>query len=78
MSNRTLIEINHDNTHEIETRPEEFVAALTAYLRSGDVTRLPDGVVFRGVRVLGIRHHSDPYSITWGGHREQYGKARRG
>lgn len=74
MSNRSLIEINHDYTHEIQDHPEEFVKALVQYLRSGVVEERVNGhkQIFRGVAVFGMRHHSDPYEINWGGHKASY------
>lgn len=36
MSQRTILEINHDRSYEIERKPHEFVAALQVALGSGD------------------------------------------
>jgi len=77
MSNRSLIEINHDHTHEIEKDPEKFVANLLHYLRAGALDRRLghdelSREVFRGVRVVGMRHHS--YSIRWGAVQDVYKK----
>jgi len=66
MSNRSLFEFNHDYSHRIETSPEEFVAALQAYLRAGD--RDTAEVLERfGVRLFGMRHHSEVFDVRWGG-----------
>ena len=52
MSNRTLIELNHDfcPRHLLN-----WAEAMRTYMRSGDPATLPDGVTFKG-----MRHHSDP------------------
>ena len=61
MSYRTLIEINHDFIHAIERDPEQFVKSLRRALDDGlDLGRF-------GVRFFGRRHHTDPFSIDWGG-----------
>ena len=65
MSNRSLIEINHDKSHEIERHPNSFTEALGRYLRSAN----PDNAAALeryGVRVFGMRHHSDGFNIEWG------------
>ncbi len=54
MSNRSMLEFNHDAV------PHDFVTAaawadkLLAYLRTGDPTLLPDGVTF-----FNQRHHTE-------------------
>lgn len=69
MSNRSLIEINHDYAHEIEKNADTFMAALNAYLRGGRCDIVQNGMrfVFAGVRVFGMRHHSDGFDLRWGG-----------
>ena len=56
MSNRTLLEINHDLT---PPRDDESLLAwarqMTTYFRSGDPKQLPAGVTW-----FGMRHHSEP------------------
>jgi hypothetical protein len=57
MSNRTLVELNHDCCPRSD-RPIELVRwamAMASYMRSGDKTELPPGVTFKH-----MRHHSDP------------------
>ena len=67
MSNRTLIEINHDFTGEIDKAPTGSLEnALLRYLRSADKQNAEALEQF-GIRVFGMRHHSDPFSIRWGG-----------
>jgi hypothetical protein len=68
MSNRTLIEINHDLWHMIKERPQAFTEALICYLGSaGPRTIEPLGHF--GIRVFGMRHHSEMFEIMWGVHR---------
>lgn len=76
MSNRTLIEINHDLAGEIERRGPEFLAALGAHLRAIPYGKLPYEL-FPGARVLGARHHSEPYLIEWGAYEAASGAAPR-
>ena len=66
MGNRSLVEINHDYTGEIKRDPEGFVRALTLYLQSGHHLSAR-GLEQFGVHVFGMKHHSDGYSIEWGG-----------
>lgn len=61
MSNRTIVELNHDNAYKMDSR--NFLTALSRYLGSGsqeDADRLESF----GIRVFGMRHHSDPFSVT--------------
>jgi hypothetical protein len=57
MSNRTLVELNHDFCPRWD-RPVEMLTwatAMAAYMRSGDKSELPAGVTFKH-----MRHHSEP------------------
>lgn len=54
MSNRTMLEFNHDYCPKIEDEAL-FARQIATYLRSGDISYLPDGVTF-----FGRRHHSEP------------------
>lgn len=65
MSNRTLIELNHDFTHYVEGEPEAFARALAAYARSASKENA-EKLERWGVKVFGMRHHSEGYRITWG------------
>lgn len=65
MSNRSLIEINHDFSHLIEHDSEAFLLALGRYLRSGS-TRNAVELERWGVRVFGMRHHTEGFDIKWG------------
>lgn len=59
MSNRTLIEINHDFA---ETLGEAFLDALGRYLRSA--SRDNAAVLEQyGVKVVGMRHHSENFIL---------------
>lgn len=61
MSNRTLLEINHDLAGEIARNPERFLSALLRLLASGQPN---DGLVQFGVSVGPTRHHSEPEPFT--------------
>lgn len=68
MSNRTLLEINHDQAHKIAAEPGPFLSALDALTRGGydEGTLLLLGSY--GVKWHGQRHHSEDYEIRWGHH----------
>lgn len=55
MSNRTMLEINHDRYPHGPEEEQRWLRDMLAYLRSGDPTTLP-----RGVTWFGMRHHSEP------------------
>lgn len=60
MSNRTLIEINHDYAHNIRDEPEHFAALMYRYLSSGSPTRIAGYLHSHfGVTIGPMRHHSD-------------------
>ncbi len=63
MSNRTLIEINHDYATELGSA--QFVEALARYVRSGSIVDAAE-LEHYGVRVFGMRHHSEGFNIKWG------------
>lgn len=57
MSNRTLVELNHDfcpRSNHIEDLLS-WAKAMTRYMSSGDQSELPHGVTFKH-----RRHHSEP------------------
>lgn len=60
MSNRTLIEINHDFAAYLNN--PEFVIRLRQYLSSASKEAAAALSPF-GVKVLGMRHHSDQFYI---------------
>ena len=53
MSNRTMVEINHDTTPHTEAEKKAWVQAMCNYLSSGNPRDLPDGVTW-----FGMRHHT--------------------
>ena len=55
MSNRTLIELNHDYCPQNAEQALQLGLALMAYMRAADPAELPQGVRFKH-----YRHHSDP------------------
>jgi hypothetical protein len=61
MSNRTLLEINHDYAGMIDMNPQAFAYALTRYLASGSSRDVGDELRQFGVRVGPMRHHTDPF-----------------
>lgn len=65
MSNRTLFEFNHDMADKIEHNPEEFVRAMIYYLNSA-LAGHASALTKYGITRLGIRHHSEPFDVTWG------------
>lgn len=76
MSNRTLIEINHDFTHVIERHPEEFDCDIIRYLCNADQSNA-ERLLKYGIRVFGMRHHSDAFEINWGGIKASEGTQKR-
>jgi len=54
MSNRSMLEINHDYYPHSEMEQQAFLQNLLCYLRSGNPRNLPTGVTW-----FGMRHHSD-------------------
>lgn len=53
MSNRTLVELNHDFCPD--AGDVGWLIAIISYMRAGDKNELPPGVTFKH-----MRHHSDP------------------
>ena len=63
MSNRTLIEINHDFAGDLERHPETLVAML-AFLRSGYWPGHDRRWFARhGIDIITTRHHSEPRKL---------------
>ena len=65
MSNRTLIEINHDYWAHIDARPRDFIETLQSYL-SGGSGRASEALERYGIRVITLRHHSENFNIPDG------------
>ena len=59
MSNRSLIEINHDRTSDLD---EDFLRLLGSYLRSAS-RESAEALERYGVRVIGMRHHSGNFIL---------------
>jgi hypothetical protein len=59
MSNRSLLEFNHDCTGDLDA---SFVLALVRYLRSAD-RQTAQELERWGVHVVGMRHHSEKFVI---------------
>lgn len=55
MSNRSMLEFNHDRAPHGEAETDAFLQGLRGYLNSGDPKLLPPGVTW-----FGMRHHSEP------------------
>ncbi len=49
--------------------PSDFVRDLIFYMGSGD-KKLANILEYYGVRVIGIKHHSEGHDIKWGSIRE--------
>lgn len=63
MSIRSLIEINHDRCGTMSLADREaFLEALDAYVASGS-QRTAEPLERFGLRVVGMRHHSNNYVI---------------
>ena len=56
MSNRSLIEFNHDYCPN-DASLEAWAKQIQVYLTSGDESELPQGLI-----LFGRRHHSQEYS----------------
>ncbi len=65
MSNRTLIEIDHDSANAIRRNKTAFGTALIAYLNH-DTQANADELARYGVLVLGTRDSSGPYRLELG------------
>lgn len=59
MSNRTIVELNHDFASNIEDDPETFIHKLVCYLRSQNNDDRVDLKHRFGVTVSVTAHHSD-------------------
>lgn len=65
MSNRTIIEVNHDFWHKIEADKYAFGELIVKFTRACDpevAAALRDRF---GVNVLGTVHHSDKIAISF-------------
>lgn len=58
MSNRTMLEFNHDFAPRRGEELQLWAERLLMYLSSGDPALLPEGVTW-----FGMRHHSSPCKL---------------
>lgn len=65
MSNRSLLEFNHDYAHEIKSEPDAFLKALRHYLNCAE-RETAGGLERFGVRRISMRHHADKFYIDEG------------
>jgi hypothetical protein len=63
MSNRSLVELNHDYWYMM--KEPGFAEALQLYLASANAENAERLERF-GVHVFGMRHHSEGFKIKWG------------
>lgn len=75
MSQRTLLQFNHDQAHKIEREPAPFLSALGDLMRGGPSDHNLIVLGSYGVTWHGQRHHSDGFNITWGGHKSAEAKS---
>ena len=69
MSQRTIVEFNHDYAHEVGRDRGALSELLAAVMRSGRPDSEEEWRLGRyGVRVLTSRHHSDSLRVEVGGH----------
>ena len=68
MGNTTIIEIDHDRTHEIEENKEGFVEIVLMQCRAAEYTgqRIPGG------RIAAFFHRSGPLEKAWGDFKKKY------
>lgn len=64
MSQRTIVEINHDLAHAIERNPDDFMMTLRMYLGSGDPRHAERLRLSYGFNVAWRGHHSDERSVV--------------
>lgn len=64
MSQRSLVEINHDYLHDIAREPMSFVTQLTTALMMHDESVRCELKNIYGVTYIAQRHHSDDELVT--------------
>lgn len=69
LSNRTLIEFNHDKWGEIADNEQAFVTAILQMLNHGGTPRTVEDLERYGITYVGQRHHSDRASVTYPHHK---------
>jgi len=75
MSNRSLMEFNHDFGYAIKADPEDFIRTINSFLNSTDEETAARLRLRYGIRIFGTRHHSDAFDIDWGGQKSAEGKS---
>ncbi|WP_269582015.1 hypothetical protein [Roseibium sp. Sym1] len=67
MSQRTIVEFNHDFGYRIKEDPEEFLRLVTLMINGGSRAReVEDGLTDFGVTVTPTHHHSEEATVTIG------------
>lgn len=69
MSNRSLIEFNHDCWPKIEADREGFAHAVLEMSRAGGTPEAVAALARFGVTFVGTRHHSDRATVDYKYHR---------
>jgi hypothetical protein len=67
MSQRTFIEINHDRLYKISEDPKLFGKQLWTTLSSTHQGFRESFEQQYGIKIIGERHHSEPYALKVGG-----------
>lgn len=63
MSNRSIIELNHDFVHAIKESPDDFLELLVSALNSGSQDRWEELERF-GVKYTATTHHSTAREVV--------------
>ncbi len=72
MGNTTIIEINHDQTHEIEDDKEAFVGCVLEQCKAATYT----GQHIPGGRIIAFFHRSGPIEEAWESFKKKWGHHR--
>lgn len=71
MGNTTIIELNHDLAHQIETNKEEFIEQIQEQLRAN----VYEGQDILGGKVICFFHrHESPIEKAWNKFKVNFGK----
>jgi translation initiation factor 2 beta subunit (eIF-2beta)/eIF-5 len=66
MSNRTIIELNHDYGHAIQRDPETFIRFLLSHINSANDPETIASLRHYGVVVVETVHHSTDRKVVIG------------
>lgn len=69
MSNRTLVEFNHDLWGSVADDPDGFAAAILEMLRGGGTPDIVRRLEHYGITYVGQRHHSERVTIAYSHHK---------